>query len=246
MDKITYLRKVKERINEEYLEKLHGIDEIFKSENAQIAIYVGKSIFDNLYHTIDDNCRESDALNGMVYFDKYELKSLLRGKLIHPSVKFYGNTTNSCEQRFVSDWFVSRCPKCGCYLYYPCASTSKGYPEYDKHGFGGICANCFKERLIENTKAINFSTEKSGQLVNYKYYLKAGTMNRDELEQFMMELGVEMYGSEILRGISKDLKRLELGDVIDSDNANNCEHRKDTDESFFNLNKHFGGINEDK
>lgn len=210
MDKITYLRKVKERINEEYLEKLHGIDEIFKSENAQIVIYVGKSIFDNLYHTIDDN--------GMVYFDKYELKSLLRGKLIH----------NVTKQSFVSDWFVSRCPKCGCYLYYPCVSTSKGYPEYDKHGFGGICANCFEERLIENTKAINFPTEREHrlrdehgyQLVNYKYYLKAGTMNRDELEQFMMELGVEMYGSEILRGISKDLKRLELGDVIDSDNGN--------------------------
>lgn len=211
MDKITYLRKTKEKINEEYLEKLHGIDEIFKSENAQIAIYVGKSTFDNLYHTIDDN--------GMVCFDKYELKSLLRGKLIHPSVKFYGNMTNACEQRFVSDWLVSRCPKCGCYLYYPCASTSKGYPEYDKHGFGGICANCFEERLIENTKAINFSTEKFGQLMNYKYYLKAGTMNRKELEQFMDELGVEMYGSEILRGIERDLKRLELGDVIDSNNA---------------------------
>lgn len=201
MDKITYLRKTKEKINEEYLEKLHGIDEIFKSENAQIVIYVGKSIFDNLYHTVDDN--------GMVCFDKYELKSLLRGKLIY----------NVTEQRFVSDWFVSRCPKCGCYLYYPCASTSKGYPEYDKHGFGGICANCFEERLIENTKAINFSIEKSGQLMNYKYYLKAGTMNRKELEQFMDELGVEMYGSEILRGIERDLKRLELGDVIDSNNA---------------------------
>lgn len=211
MDKNTYLRKVKERINEEYLDKLHGIDEIFKSENAQIAIYVGKSTFDNLYHTVDDN--------GMVYFDKYELKSLLRGKLIHPSVKFYGNMTNSCEQRFVSDWFVSRCPKCGCYLYYPCASTSKGYPECDRHGFGGICVNCFEERLIENTKAINFPTERGYQLVNYKFYIKAGTMNRDELEQFMMELGVEMYGSEILRGISKDLKRLELGDVIDSKNV---------------------------
>ena len=111
------------------------------------------------------------------------MKSLLRGKLIHPS-----------------DWFISRCPKCGCYLYYPCASTSKGYPElprercsqYDKHGFGGICANCFEERLIENTKAINFPTEKSGQLVDYKYYIKAGTMNRNELEQFMSERGIVM------------------------------------------------------
>lgn len=201
MDKITYLRKTKEKINKEYLEKLHGIDEIFKSENVQIAIYAGKNTFDNLYHTVNND--------GMVCFDAYELKSLLRGKLIH----------NVTEQRFVSDWFVSRCPKCGCYLYYPCASTSKGYPEYDKHGFGGICANCFEERLIENTKAINFSTEKSGQLMNYKYYLKAGTMNRKELEQFMDELGVEMYGSEILRGIERDLKRLELGDVIDSNNA---------------------------
>lgn len=201
MNKITYLRKTKEKINEEYLEKLHGIDEIFKSENAQIAIYVGKNTFDNLYHTVNND--------GMVCFDAYELKSLLRGKLIH----------NVTEQRFVSDWFVSRCPKCGCYLYYLCASTSKGYPEYDKHGFGGICANCFEERLIENTKAINFSAEKFGQLMNYKYYLKAGTMNRKELEQFMDELGVEMYGSEILRGIERDLKRLELGDVIDSNNV---------------------------
>ena len=47
MDKITYLRKTKEKINEEYLEKLHGIDEIFKSENVQIAIYVGKNIICN-------------------------------------------------------------------------------------------------------------------------------------------------------------------------------------------------------
>lgn len=193
------------------------------ASNARALIYVGKSIFDNLYHTIDDNCRESDALNGMVYFDKYELKSLLRGKLIHPSVKFYGNTTNSCEQRFVSDWFVSRCPKCGCYLYYPCASTSKGYPEYDKQGFGGICANCFKERLIENTKAINFPTEKSGQLVNYKYYLKAGTMNRNELEQFMKELGNKKYCNDTLMSIDKDLNILELCDIIDNDTVDSVE-----------------------
>ena len=52
MDKITYLRKVKERINEEYLEKLHGIDEIFKSDNVQIAVYVGQNTFNNLYHTV--------------------------------------------------------------------------------------------------------------------------------------------------------------------------------------------------
>ena len=135
------------------------------ASNARALIYVGKSVaLDSFYHTLNNN--------GVVYFDKYDLKSLLRGKLI-PS----------------STWFVSRCLKCGCYLYYPCASTSKGYPEYNKHGFGGICANCFEERLIENTKAINFPTEKSGQLVNYKYYIKAGTMNRNELEQFMKELG---------------------------------------------------------
>lgn len=196
MDKITYLRKVKERINEEYLEKLHGIDEIFKSENVQIAVYVGKSTFDNLYHTVDDN--------GILCFDKYELKSLLRGKLIY----------NVTEQRFVSDWFVSTCPKCGCYLYYPCASTSKGYLEYDKHGLGGICANCFEERLIENTKAINFPTEKSGQLVNYKYYIKAGTMNRNELEQFMKELGNRKCCNGTLMSIDKDLNVLELGAML--------------------------------
>lgn len=89
-------------------------------------------------------------------------------------------------------------------------------PKYNPNsGYTGVCANCFEERTLERLKAINFPTEKSGQLVNYKYYTVAGTMNRNELEQFMMELGVEMYGSEILRGISKDLKRLELGDVID-------------------------------
>lgn len=217
MDKITYLRKTKEKINEEYLEKLRGIDEIFKSENVQIAVYVGKNIIcSNLYHAIKND--------GTVSFEINELKSLLRGKLIHPSVKFYGNMTNSCEQRFVSDWFVSRCPKCGCYLYYPCASTSKGYPEYDKHGFGGICANCFEERLIENTKAINFSTECEHrlrdeygyQLVNYKYYIKAGTMNRNELEQFMKELGNRKYCNGTLMSIDKDLNVLKLCDTIDS------------------------------
>ena len=201
MDKITYLRKIKEKINEEYLEKLHGIDEIFKSDNVQIAIYVGKNIIcSNLYHAIKND--------GTVSFEINELKSLLRGKLIHPS-----------------DWFVSRCPKCGCYLYYPCASTSKGYPElprercsqYDKHGFGGICANCFEERLIENTKAINFPTNSGYQLVNYKYYIKAGTMNRNELEQFMKELGNKKYCNGTLMSIDKDLNMLELCDTIDSE-----------------------------
>lgn len=198
MDKITYLRKAKEKINEEYLEKLHGIDEIFKSDNVQIAIYVGKNIIcSNLYHAIKND--------GTVSFEINELKSLLRGKLIHPS-----------------DWFISRCPKCGCYLYYPCASTSKGYPEFGKKGFGGICANCFEERLIENTKAINFPTEHKHrlcdehgyQLVNYKYYIKAGIMNRNELEQFMKELGNRKYCNGILMSIDKDLNMLELGAML--------------------------------
>ena len=56
MDKISYLRKAKEKINEEYSEKLHGIDEIFKSDNVQIAIYVGKNIIcNNLYHAIKND-----------------------------------------------------------------------------------------------------------------------------------------------------------------------------------------------
>ena len=168
---------------------------MLNASNARALIYVGKSTFDNLYHTINND--------GMVYFDKYDLKSLLRGKLIHPS-----------------DWFISRCPKCGYYLYYPCASTSKGYPEYNKQGFGGICANCFEERLIENTKAINFPTEKSGQLVNYKYYIKAGTMNRNELEQFMRELGNRKYCNGTLMSIDKELNILELCDTVDGDNDN--------------------------
>lgn len=192
MDKITYLRKTKEKINEEYLEKLHGIDEIFKSENVQIAVYVRKNIIcSNLYHAIKND--------GTVSFEINELKSLLRGKLILPS-----------------DWFISRCPKCGCYLYYPCASTSKGYPEYNKHGFGGICVNCFEERLIENTKVINFSTKHDGhELENYKYYIKAGTMNRNELEQFMKELGNKKYCNNTLSGIENDLNMLELCDTVD-------------------------------
>lgn len=196
MDKITYLRKTKEKINEEYLEKLHGIDEIFKSDNVQIVIYVEKNTFNNLYHTINnvcfDNCEQRSRVD-------YDLKSLLRGKLIHPS-----------------DWFISRCPKCGCYLYYPCASTSKGYPEYNKHGFGGVCANCFEERLIENTKTVNFPTEHEYQFVNYKYYIKAGIINRNELEQFMKELGNEKYCNGTLMSIDKDLNILELCDTVNS------------------------------
>lgn len=201
MDKITYLRKTKEKINEEYLEKLHGIDEIFKSDNVQIAIYVGKNIIcNNLYHAIKND--------GTVSFEIYELKSLLRGKLIHPS-----------------DWFISRCPKCGCYLYYPCTSTSKGYPEYNKHGFGGVCANCFEERLIENTKAVNFPIRDKHeyQLVDYKYYIKAGTMNRNELEQFMRELGNKKYCNGTLMSIDNELNILELCDTIDSDTVDSVE-----------------------
>lgn len=161
------------------------------ASNARALIYVGKNIIcNNLYHAIKND--------GTVSFEIYELKSLLRGKLIH-----------------LSDWFVSRRPKCGCYLYYPCASTSKGYPEYNKHGFGGICANCFEKRLIENTKAINFSTKHDGhELENYKYYIKAGTMNRNELEQFMRELGNRKYCNGTLMSIDKELNILELGAML--------------------------------
>ena len=173
------------------------------ASNARALIYVGKNIIcNNLYHAIKND--------GTVSFEIYELKNLLRGKLIHPS-----------------DWFISRCPKCGCYLYYPCASTSKGYPEYDKHGFGGVCANCFEERLIENTKAVNFPAEHKHrlcdehgyQLVDYKYYIKAGTMNRNELEQFMRELGNKKYCNGTLMSIDNELNILELCDTIDNDNA---------------------------
>lgn len=201
MDKITYLKKAKEKINEEYLEKLHGIDEIFKSDNVQIAICEQRSRV--------DLCRNHAIKNdGTVSFEIYELKSLLRGKLIHPS-----------------DWFISRCPKCGCYLYYPCTSISKGYPEYNKHGFGGVCANCFEERLIENTKAANFPIRDKHeyQLVNYKYYIKAGTMNRNELEQFMRELGNKKYCNGTLMSIDNELNILELCDTIDSDTVDSVE-----------------------
>ena len=184
------------------------------ASNARALIYVGKNIIcNNLYHAIKND--------RTVSFEIYELKSLLRGKLIHPS-----------------DWFISRCPKCGCYLYYPCTSTSKGYPEYNKHGFGGVCANCFEERLIENTKAANFPIRDKHeyQLVNYKYYIKAGTMNRNELEQFMSELGNEKYCNGTLMSIDNELNILELCDTIDNDNAisscsiDNDNKEKDTSE----------------
>lgn len=181
MEQMRYLRVIMSRLQ-------------FAS-NARALIYVGKNIIcNNLYHAIKND--------GTVSFEIYELKSLLRGKLIHPS-----------------DWFISRCPKCGCYLYYPCTSTSKGYPEYNKHGFGGVCANCFEERLIENTKAANFPIRDKHeyQLVNYKYYIKAGTMNRNELEQFMRELGNKKYCNGTLMSIDNELNILELCDTIDSD-----------------------------
>lgn len=96
----------------------------------------------------------------------------------------------------------------GCYLYYPKYNPNSGYT--------GVCANCFEERTLERLKAINFPTEKSGQLVNYKYYTVAGTMNRNELEQFMSELGIEKYCNGTLMSIDKDLNILELDDIIDS------------------------------
>ena len=45
-------------------------------------------------------------------------------------------------------------------------------------------------------------------------------MNRDELEQFMKELGNEKYCNGILMSIDKDLNMLELCDTVDSDNDN--------------------------
>ena len=197
MDKITYLKKAKQRIENDYLEKLDELDKSFKSENVMTTIYIEKIIFEHHNYNYKVN-------NGDLELDSYNLKTLLRGKLFLPINSHYADGT---ELRYVTQWFVDRCPKCGCYLYYPKYNPNSGYT--------GVCTNCFEERTLERLKAINFPTEKSGQLVNYKYYTVAGTMNRNELEQFMMELGVEMYGSEILRGISKDLKRLELGDVID-------------------------------
>lgn len=206
MDKNTYLRKAKQRLEDEYLQKLNELNECFKSDNVITAVYIDKNIFETLDYKVS---------NGDLELDTYDLKTLLRGKL-----RFSVNTryTNSEALGYVTNWFVDKCPKCGCYLYYPWMKTQKSCPKHDKYGFG-ICANCFEERVIVNTKAVNFPTERGYQLVNYKFYIKAGTMNRKELEQFMDELGVEMYGSEILRGIERDLKRLELGDVIDSNNV---------------------------
>ena len=41
-------------------------------------------------------------------------------------------------------------------------------------------------------------------------------MNRNELEQFMKELGNKKYGNGTLMSIDKDLNMLELSDTIDS------------------------------
>lgn len=192
MDKNTYLKRAKELLTDEYIRELRTLNECFKSDNVMISVYIEKIIFDCLDFRVSGGHE--------VELDSYDLKTLLRGKLVMPSI-------NGKDRGYVTQWFVDKCPKCGCYLY---------YPKHDcDYGFLGVCANCFEERTLERLKAINFPTERSGQLVNYKYYAVAGNMDRKELEEFMMELGVEMYGNKILRGINKDLKRLELGDVID-------------------------------
>lgn len=196
MDKVTYLRKAKEKIENDYLEKLNELDKSFKSDNVMITIYIEKIIFEYL------DCKVN---NGDLELDTYDLKTLLRGKLRFPINSHYADGT---ELKYVTQWFVDRCPKCGCYLYYPKYNPNSGYT--------GVCANCFEERTLERLKAINFPTEKSGQLVNYKYYTVAGTMNRNELEQFMSELGIEKYCNGTLMSIDKDLNILELGDIIDS------------------------------
>lgn len=135
--------------------------------------------------------------------DSYDLKTLLRGKLRFPINSHYADGT---ELQYITHWFVDKCPKCGCYLYYPKYNSNSGYT--------GVCANCFEERTLERLKAINFPTEKSGQLVNYKYYTVAGIMNRNELEQFMKELGNEKYCNGTLMSIDKDLNMLELGAML--------------------------------
>lgn len=193
MDKITYLRKAKEKIENDYLEKLNELDKSFKSDNVMITVYIEKIIFENLDYKVN---------NGDLELDNYDLKTLLRGKLR------YINEANKSGLQYVTQWFVDRCPKCGCYLYYPKYNPNSGYT--------GVCANCFEERTLERLKAINFPTEKSGQLVNYKYYTVAGIMNRNELEQFMSELGIEKYCNGTLMSIDKDLNILELDDIIDS------------------------------
>lgn len=205
MDKITYLKKAKQRIENDYLEKLDELDKSFKSENVMTTIYIEKIIFEHLDYNYKVN-------NGDLELDSYNLKTLLRGKLRFPINSRYADGT---ELRYVTQWFVDRCPKCGCYLYYP-----KYNPNF---GYTGVCANCFEERTLERLKAINFPTEKSGQLVNYKYYTVAGTMNRNELEQFIKELGNEKYCNGTLMSIDKDLNILELCDTVDSDTVDSVE-----------------------
>jgi len=194
MDKNTYLRKAKQRLDDEYMLKLNELNECFKSDNVMITVYIEKNIFDILDFKVN---------NGDLELDNYDLKNLLRGKL-----RFPVNIRNAKSEklRYVTQWFVDKCPKCGCYIYYPKYNPNSGYT--------GVCANCFEERKLERYKTINFPTDSEHRLVNYKFYAVAGNMNREELDGFMRELGNEKYGNEILRGIDKDLKRLELCDEI--------------------------------
>lgn len=202
MDKNTYLRKAKQRLDDEYLQKLNELNECFKSDNVMITVYIDKNIFETCKGLAPFETLDYKVSNGDLELDTYDLKTLLRGKLRFPINGRY------VDGKYVTQWFVDRCPKCGCYLYYPKYNPNSGYT--------GVCANCFEERTLERLKAINFPTEKSGQLVNYKYYTVAGTMNRNELEQFMSELGIEKYCNGTLMSIDKNLNILELGDIIDS------------------------------
>lgn len=192
MDKITYLKKAKQRINEEYLMKLNELNECFKSDNVMITVYIEKIVLEALDFKIN---------NGDLELDLYDLKTLLRGKLLMPSIR-------GKDRGYVIQWFVDKCPKCGCYLYYP--KFNKNY------GRRAVCSNCFEERSIERMKDINFPTDNQHKLVNYKFYTVAGCMNRDELEQFMRELGNEKYCNGTLMSIDKDLNILELCDTVDS------------------------------
>lgn len=201
MDKNTYLRHAKERLTNEYVRELRLLNECFKSDNVHITVYIEKIVFEYLDFRVSDGHE--------VELDPYDLKVLLNGKLPFPANSSYANGE---KLRYVTQWFVDKCPKCGCYLYYPLLS--------DAYGYSAVCANCFEERTLERDKAINFPTDSQHRLVNYKFYTVAGNMDREELEQFMKELGVGKYSSNVLRGISKDLKRLELCDKIDEDSKN--------------------------
>lgn len=221
MDKITYLKKAKEKLEREYFEALTDLNRTFKSDNVQIAVYVEKIIFDYLDFKIEGDKQ--------LVLDKYDLKTLLRGKLLMPSV-------SGANKGYVTQWFIDKCPKCGCYLYYP---TNEYNCEQRV-----VCANCFEERLLENLKAINFPTDSQYRLVNYKFYTKVGNLDREELVEFMQEIGFGKYVNETLKGISKDLKRLELCDVIDEDskNENKNEDTSARDEVEQTINKLFGNI----